>query len=223
MDDQQLFQLCKDKLFTSVVGDVMDGLGFRHQCLPPSIRPLSPDMRLVGRAKTVLEADCASTRKGTGEKDPFGLMFEALDSLKPGEIYICTGSSPAYACWGELMTTRAKILKAHGAVMEGYSRDTLGVLSMDFPVFSMGSYAQDQGIRGRVIDFNCPIEFSNQVLVEPGDLILGDLDGVLAVPRLAVEEVIQKALDKVSKENLVKKAIEAGMSTREAWNTYGVM
>jgi len=223
MDDQHIFNLCNEKLFTSVVGDVMDGLGLRHQCLPPHIRPLSPTMKLVGRAMTVLEADCASTVKGSGDSDPFGLMFEALDSLKPGEIYICTGSSPSYACWGELMTTRAKILSARGAVMEGYSRDTHGVLKMDFPVFSMGSYAQDQGIRGRVIDFNCPIEFSNKVLVEPGDLILGDIDGVVAVPRLVVQEVIQKALEKVSKENLVKKAIEAGMSTREAWNTYGVM
>lgn len=225
-NDSDLFALCRNELFTAVVGDVMDKLGLLKQFLPAKIQPLREDMVTVGRAMTVLEAD-VFTEASPGSANPllskpFGLMLEALDDLKTNEIYICTGSSPTYALWGELMSTRAMKLGAVGAVVDGYSRDTTGILDMNFPTFSHGRYAQDQGPRGKVIDFRVPLEIGG-VRVNPGDIVFGDIDGVCIVPREAEEEVIAKALEKARGEKLVKKAIEGGMSARAAFDQFGIM
>ena len=226
--DEELFALVRRELFTAVVGDVMDKMGLRRQFLPPRIQPLREDMVVIGRAMPVLEADVFEERsEGSANplmSKPFGLMLEALDDLKPDEVYICTGSSPAYALWGELMSTRAMKLRAAGAVVDGYSRDTRGILKLDppFPVFSHGRYAQDQGPRGKVIDFRIPIEM-NGVRVAPGDIVFGDLDGVCIVPRAAEQEVFRLALEKARGEQLVARAIREGMSAVEAFKTFGIM
>lgn len=223
-DDQQLFELMKAELFTAVVGDVLDAAGSTRQFLPPQIKPLDATMMVAGRAMPVLEADChGETVAASGERQPFGLMFEALDALQPNDVYICTGSSPNYALWGELMSTRAIKLGAAGAVLDGFSRDTRGILRLGFPTFSHGTYAQDQRVRGRVIDFGCPIQFVNGVVVEPGDIVFGDVDGVVIIPRKDERDIIQAALDKARGENRVRSAIEAGMSTVEAFRSFGIM
>jgi regulator of RNase E activity RraA len=219
--DEEMFALARRELFTAVVGDVMDKLDLLNQFLSPRIQPLDRDLVAVGRAMTVLEADIS------GEADPalakpFGLMLEALDDLKPNEIYICTGASPTYALWGELMSTRAMKLGAAGAVLDGYARDTRAILDLKFPVFSYGSYAQDQGPRGKVVDFRVPLQMGN-VRVRSGDIVFADLDGVLVVPREAEEEVFTKALEKARGEKKVKQAIEEGMSTVEAFAKFGIM
>src|SRR3954464_8854463 len=213
--DEELFSLARRELFTAVVGDVMDKLGLQRQFLFPQIQPLRQDMVVIGRAMTVLEAD-VFTENIDGSANPlmrksFGLMLEALDDLKTNEVYICTGSSPRYALWGELMSTRAIKLGAAGAVVDGFSRDTRGILDLNFPVFSYGRYAQDQGPRGKVIDYRVPIEL-NGVRIDPGDIIFGDLDGVCVIPRAAEAEVFQAALEKSRGEKLVAKAIREGMS-----------
>lgn len=223
-DDEELFRLVRRELYTAVVGDVMDRAGLTRQFLPPEIRPLRSDMTLVGRAMPVVEEDL--TGEATADRDreaPFGLMLDALDDLRPGEVYVCVGSSPRYALWGELMSTRAMKLGASGAVLEGYSRDTTGILRLDFPTFSYGPYAQDQAIRGRVVDFRCRISFGNGVQVKPGDLVFGDVDGVVVVPSEQEREVVHEALSKVRGENAVRRAIEDGMSAQEAFERYGVM
>ena len=110
-DDKALFSLIKEELYTAVIGDIMDKMGYTRQFLPPQIRPLRDDMLVVGRAMTVLEADVLEHGKECGEnpllKRSFGLMLEALDDLKEDEVYVCSGSSPCYALWGELMSARA--------------------------------------------------------------------------------------------------------------------
>jgi regulator of RNase E activity RraA len=223
-NDAELFPLMKKELFTAVVGDIMDSMDLIHQFLPAQIRPIRDDIVLAGRAMTVLEADCAGADVVRhGKKEPFGLMFEALDDLKEGEIYLCTGGSPTYAHWGELMSTRAVHLKAAGAVVDGYLRDTKGILKLGVPAFAWGSYAQDQGVRGRVIDYRCPLEFPNHVRVHPGDLVFGDVDGVVVIPAKHEDEIIGKALEKVRGENEVACAIRAGMSTVEAFGKFGIM
>jgi len=216
-DDHDLFAQARRDLFTAVVGDIMDKLGFRHQFLPPAIRPLEPDMVTIGRAMTVLEADISDD---SGR--PFGLMLDALDSLKPDEVYICTGASPRYALWGELMSTRAQRCGAVGAVVDGYSRDTHGIRRLGFPTFSHGSYAQDQGPRGKVVDYRVPIGMEG-VKVEPGDIVFGDLDGVCVVPRKAERDVFAGAFEKARGEKRVKKALEDGMTAREAFEKFGIL
>ena len=223
--DEELFALIERELFVAVIGDILDEFGYRHQFLPPHIQPLRSDMRVLGRAMTVFTADYPGGIMD-GQSDwsrmPFGLLFRALDDLKPGEVYVCAGGTPEYATWGEIMTTRARYLGARGAVLDGYSRDTDGVLQQNFPTFARGCYAQDSGARSRVLDFRIPIEIG-QASVNSGDLIFGDRDGVLVIPRQLEAEALSLALEKARKENLVQTAIEKGMSAEEAFKTYGVL
>ncbi len=225
-NDQELFHLMRSELFTAVIGDVMDKMEIYHQFLPPTIRPLAPDMIVLGRAMPVLETDCfvevSAGAGGSLTKKPFGLLLEALDDLKADEVYVCTGASPRYALWGELMSIRAQKLNAAGAVFDGYARDTQGILDLKFPTFCLGSYAQDQGPRGKVVDFRTPIEIEG-VRISPGDLIFGDVDGVLVIPREAEEEALMRALEKARGEKLVRKAMEGGMSAVQAFEQFGIM
>ncbi len=224
--DEALFALIEQELFTSVIGDVMDKLGLRRQFLPPTIKPLVGTMRVTGRAMPVLEADVFAERfegsSNTLMTKPFGLMFRALDDLKANEVYICTGASPQYALWGELMSVRALHLKAAGVVLNGYASDTFGIIRLNFPAFAFGSYGQDQGPRGKVIDFRIPIEIGN-VLINPGDIVVGDIDGVCIVPREAEEETFRLALEKVRGENMVRKSLEDGLSAEEVFARYQIM
>ncbi|MEO6300317.1 MAG: RraA family protein [Paracoccaceae bacterium] len=224
-DDTELFAALRSTLFTAVVGDILDTMGLLHQFLPPNIKAMRDDMVTIGRAMPVLEADFfAVSEHGHApvSAKPFGLMFAALDSLKPHEIYVASGSSPRYALWGELMSTRALHLKAAGAVLDGYVRDTSGILALNFPTFGYGSYAQDQGPRGKVVDYGVPIEIGS-TRIRPGDIIFGDRDGVLVIPREAEDQVIRLAFEKAATESKVRLAIEAGMSTVEAFERFGVM
>ena len=223
-NDDELFTLLKTKLFPAVVGDVLDKMGYLHQFLPADIEPLDDDMVLAGRAMPVLEADIYDAEGSNNPLagKPFGLMLEALDSLKPGDIYIAAGGSLKYAMFGELMSTRAKILGANGALVNGYIRDTKGIKALGFPTFGRGKYAQDQGPRGQVIDYNVTVEIAG-IRIEPGALLFGDCEGVLVIPKAVEEEAIAKSLEKAAMENTVEDAIKGGMSTVEAFKTYGVM
>ena len=224
--DEELFELTRNELYTAVVGDIMDTMGLLNQFLPPQIQPLREDMKLAGRAMPVLEADVSVKLPKIEKNDipakPFGLMLEALDDLKPNEVYICSGSSTNYALWGELMSTRAMKLGAGGAVLNGYSRDTNGILELGFATFSWGRYAKDQAPRGKVIDFRVVIRIGD-VDVFPGDIVVGDIDGVCIVPQKYAPDVFTKALEKARGEKTVKKAFEAGMSAKEAFEKYGIM
>ena len=222
--DAPLFATIRETLFTAVIGDVMDANGLTRQFLPPELRALDPDTVLVGRAMPVLEADCATeTIAHTGEAHSFGLMFRALDELRSGDVYICTGASPRYALWGGLMSTRARALGAAGAVLDGFHRDTREIRAMGFPVFSAGAYAQDQRLRGRVIDFRCTIEFRNGVRVAPGDVIVGDIDGVLVIPQAHVADIVRLAVAKVAGEEAVRQMILRGEKTAAVFEQTGIM
>ena len=224
-NDDELFALAKEQLFVALVGDILDQLGCQHQFLPAQVKPIQNQMVIIGRAMPVLEADYFDEKvegRSPLSSRPFGLMFEALDDLKHNEIYICTGSSPRYALWGGLMSTRAMKCGAAGAVVHGFHRDSNEIERLGFPVASIGSYAQDQGPRGKVIDWRVPIEIEG-VRINPGDVIFGDRDGVLVVPQDKVDEAFIGAFDKATGENKVLKALQQGMPTVEAFATFGIM
>jgi regulator of RNase E activity RraA len=216
-DDKELFSLIRQLLYTPVIGDVLDTLGFWHQFLPQPVQPLTAEMRIVGRAMPVQITDAWGRQSA-----PFGRMTEALDALAPGEIYIATGGSQNCAAWGEIMTATARTRGGAGAIIDGYHRDTPRVLEQDWPVFSRGRFAQDAAVRSKVVDFRCPIEIGG-VQILPGDLIIGDLDGVIVVPRKVEQEVIAKAVEKATAEKVVRKAIEAGMSSTDAFHKFGIL
>jgi 4-hydroxy-4-methyl-2-oxoglutarate aldolase len=216
-DDASLFALMRRTLYTPVVGDILDQHGRFHQFLPPAVRPLLPTMQLAGRAMPVLQIDVFGH-----QAKPFGKMCQALDDLQNGEIYIATGGTMQSANWGEIMTAAARTRGAVGAVINGWHRDTPKVLEQNWPVFSRGTWAQDSGPRMQVVDFRCRIEIDGTV-VEPGDVIFGDLDGVVVIPRDLVEPVITAALEKARGEKLVRREIENGMLTADAFAKYGIL
>jgi regulator of RNase E activity RraA len=120
------------------------------------------------------------------------------------------------------MATRARQCGAVGAIVDGYSRDTRGILALNFPTFSHGPYAQDQAPRGKVIDFRVPLRLGDAT-IQPGDILFGDIDGVCVVPRNLEREVFTKALEKARGEKVVQKAIAAGMSAKAAFEKFGIM
>jgi len=173
-------------------------------------------MILAGRAMPVLSKSVDGP-----QHLPFGRLTEALDQLRPGEIYLATGALNC-ASWGEIMTATAKTRGAAGAVIDGFHRDTPRILEQDWPVFSRGRYAQDAAVRSIVADFRCPIEI-DKVRIRPGDLVFGDLDGVLIIPKEAEAEVITRALEKASGEKVARGEIEAGASSTNVFRKYGIL
>ena len=218
----ETFALVRRELHSAVLGDVMDDIGLSLQFLPAGIRPIEPGMRVVGLAMPVMVEDVHPAKPDPHPGLPFGLMFEALDDLKRDEVYVCGGGCPEYALWGELMSTRARTLGSVGAVLDGYYRDTDGIIDLEFPTFGYGAYAQDQRGRGQVVDYRTRIRIG-LVKIAPGDLVVGDRDGVCVVPRADIEEVVHLALEKVRGENRVRREIRAGMPSQEAFDKYGIM
>jgi 4-hydroxy-4-methyl-2-oxoglutarate aldolase len=215
--DTDLFRNILETLYTPVVGDILDTLGYTHQFLPQPIQPMQQSMRLIGRAMPVQIADAWGK-----QERPFGLMTEALDQLLPGEIYVATGGSQNCAAWGEILTATARMRGAAGAVIDGFHRDTPRVLEQNWPVFSRGRYAQDAGIRSSIVAYRCTVEIGG-VHIDPGDLIFADMDGVLAIPRAIEGEAMRLALEKARGEKVVRKAIEAGSSSTDAFRKYGIL
>lgn len=215
--DSELFDLMRSTLYSPVLGDLLDQFGVFHAFLPQPIQPLLPDMKLAGRAMPVLQADVYGKQEA-----PFGRMAEALDALRPHEVYISTGTMFRCANWGEILTATAKARKAAGAVVNGFHRDTPKVLEQQWPVFSRGAYGQDSAPRMKVLDYRCPIEIEG-VWIEPGDIVFGDVDGVLVIPQRLEVDVVAGALEKARAEKSVRKAIENGMSCTDAFRKYGVL
>ena len=215
--DSARFELVASTLYTPVIGDILDTLGFQHQFLPAAVTPIVPTMTLVGRAMPVLIADVFGV-----QQKPFGKLTEALDALQPGDIYLSRRAGIACAAWGEIMTAAAKARGAAGAVIDGYHRDSNAVIAQNFPVFSRGGYGQDAGVRASVLDYGVSVEIEG-VHINPGDLVVGDRDGVVIVPGAVEDEVLERAVQKVTSENVVRQQIERGMSTTEALATYKVL
>jgi regulator of RNase E activity RraA len=216
-DDPGRFALVAERLSTPLVGDILDSLGRTQQFLPPAIKPLRPGLDVVGRAMPVVTTEVSGPQPRA-----FGLLTEALDQLQPGEVYLVDGGGAPCAAWGEILTETARMRGAVGAVVHGYHRDTPKVLAREWPVFSHGAFAQDASVRSAVTAYRVGIEIGG-VAIEPGDLVVGDVDGVVIVPRDVEDEVLTRALEKASTENAVLAAIRAGMSSSAAYDEYGVL
>lgn len=216
-DSQSTLTLVRQKLYTAVLGDVLDQLGRTQQFLPPTLTPLIPSAGIVGRAMPALVNDVYGP-----QTNPFGLLTEALDQLGRDDIYISSSITQPVAQWGEILTATAQQRGAVGAVVNGYYRDTRQILERQFPVWGLGSYGADSFIRSAVSDFRVPIMIGS-VRVSPGDLIVADIDGVVVVPQDVEDDVIDKALEKVSAENIVLQEIDSGSTATAAFAKHGVL
>lgn len=220
--DLEIFQFVREKLYVPVVCDMLDSLGFRQQAMHQRIRPLLPDIRncgFVGRARTArwMETDYIV------EEDPYGLELDLMDSLKPGDAVIhSTDHAGTNAPWGELMSTIAKRNGAVGTVCDSQVRDCVRIIEMGFPVYYTGIRPLDSQGRARVMAYDVPVRCGD-VLVQPGELVFADYDGVVVVPRAVEAEVLRLAAEKAHKETQSRQELLAGKSLREVYQTYGVL
>ncbi len=217
-DELEICSHIEAQLYTAVVCDSLDELGFHHQAMQENIRPLHSACCFAGRARTVAWSDIYHEIE-----DPYALEIEAMDSILPGEVLVVsTQQSRRNAPWGELMSTAAKTRQARGAVIDGLVRDVRKIEDLGFPVFAAGIKPVDSRGRGVVIDYNIPVECGG-VLVHPGDLVFADYDGVVVVPQETVPEVVRLATDRVNRENCSRSELMRGAYLRDVYRKYGVL
>jgi 4-hydroxy-4-methyl-2-oxoglutarate aldolase len=212
------FQTMKSELYTGVLADVLDGLGLRNQSMEPDIRPVHPDMVVLGYARPVLSVDVYRVRD-----DCYDNEIAYLDALLPNDLVVaCTNRSTRTGLWGELLSTAARTRGALGTVTDGYVRDVRRIVQMGYPVFAAGMRPVDSRGRSIVMEYDEPIECGG-VPVRKGDLVFGDIDGIVVIPQEVSEEVIAQAMDKVHKESASRAELERGGYLRDVYNKYGVL
>ena len=208
----------KERFFSALLSDVMDDLGYLDQALSPHIRPLDENLVMVGRARTMLWADIYDRTEGSYE-----LEIKLVDSLKRGDIAVSAcGKTGRVPPWGGLLSTAAKMLGATGAIMDGLVRDVKHVRSLQFPVYHGGIGPLDSKGRAKVIAIDVPVECGG-VRIEVGDLIFGDADGCVVVPKSIEKEVIAQAHKKLLSENNTREALLAGRRLSEVFEEFGTL
>jgi len=216
--DEERFALIRDKLYTAVVADMLDEVGYEDQTMRPDIRPLRPDLVLVGRTRTFLWRHIYEL-----EEIPVGKAIPALDSLKPGDVIVhSTDPTDRIVQWGGLMSTASKMRGAVGAVVDGLSRDTNEILELDFPVYSRGHRPTPSYRRGIVEEYDVKIKCGG-VTILPGQLIFGDVDGIVVIPTEVEDEVLRTALEKVEGENNTRRDLLKGDLLADVFERYGAM
>jgi regulator of RNase E activity RraA len=205
-----------DKLYSAVVADVLDRLGYRQQIMNANIRPLYPTAKIAGFALTV---HTVPARQISPAK-PYEGEIAAVDALRKNDVMVVSTCNASY--WGELLSTAAKYRGSRGIVIDGYTRDVEKIVEMEFPVFCTGIHPSDSLGRVDVTTHNVPIECGG-VLIEAGDLVLADFDGVVVIPHAVAEQTLAAAEEKVRGENTVRDALAGGMSVAEAFKKYGIL
>jgi regulator of RNase E activity RraA len=216
--DLALFQQIERELYTAVICDALDDLGFRSQAMHQRLRPLFPDISFAGWVRTISCVDISHI-----PAEPYAKEIEAVDSILPGEVVVVSTSySGQNAPWGELLSTAARARGARGAVVDGMVRDVKKIEELGFPVFAAGIKPVDSRGRGLVLDYNVPVECGG-VIANPGDLLFADYDGVVLIPAAVVPEVVSMAIDKVTRENHSRSELANGAYLRDVYNKYGVL
>ena len=193
-------------------------LGSRDQAMRHDLRTVIPDAVIVGRALTVLSVDVFELLDNPYEKE-----IESTDALQPGEVLVAaTNRSTRNGYWGELLSTAAMARGARGAIVDGLIRDVRRIQVMGFPVFAVGYKPVDSAGRGVVVDYNCPVQCGD-VLVRQGDLIFADYDGVVVIPQQIAADAIERAYEKVQKEDLTRNELLKGAYLRDVYAKYGVL
>ena len=210
-------------IFTaSLASDCLDHMDLRNQVLKSDIEMISGEGVMLGYAFPVrVEAVFAAPDV------PYVGLLKALDAVGKDQVYVTPsnrnngGNHPA-AFWGELLSTACKYKGVAGALTDGPVRDTTRMQSLGFKVFGVQTSPLDINSRYEVVEHNVPAEIDG-VVINPGDLIVGDVDGVVIVPKNAIAEVIARVEEKNSGENLFRNAVRDGMPPSQAFAKYGVL
>lgn len=201
-----------EKLSTTNLSDALDKVGVRGAVI--GIRPLFGMPRVCGRAMTIKITAAGMTRS----KHHLGI--EAIAAAEAGDLIVIDNHGDVNNnCWGEILSCAAKKKGLSGVIIDGAARDVDECQEMDFPVFARGVVPITA--RGRIMqeDFNCMIRVGD-VQVRPGDIIVGDVNGVVVIPVEKIDEVLSAAEAIMAKEESMKKDILAGLDILEIDRKY---
>jgi len=213
------FNELQNILYSAVIADVLDETNdkiVRNNAMDNMIRPLSSEMKVMGRAFTILAVDAYEQ-----PKEPYKLELEAIDNLKKGDVVVVK-SNKISAFWGELLTTAAIGHNCRGAIIDGFTRDAKEIIKMAFPTFASGFIPYDSKGRTEVIAYQIPIK-SSGVLINPGDIIFADYDGIVVIPKKIEDIVIKKAIQKLNKEKEMKEKLLIGASIKKLFDEYHIL
>ena len=217
---EQFVTAIAENLFTAVISDVLDELGYREQAFPAWIRPLDDERMLVGFARTGVYREVYQTVPG---ENPYELDLALVDDLAPYDVPVFgCGGSRRIAPWGELLSTAADARGSAGCVTDGFVRDVRAIRRMGFPVFHGGIAPLDSKGRGKVAEIDVPIRCAG-VAIAPGDLLVGDADGIVAVPRKIEIAALDNAFAKVTGEDRTREALRRGAKLRDVFAEYNVL
>jgi regulator of RNase E activity RraA len=189
--------------------------------MAPFVRPLDDTLVLTGRARTGLYMPAYSVREG---ENPYEVEIALVDDLRPGEVVVlaCNGPTERIAPWGELLSTAAVARKAAGCVTDGLVRDVKQIRAMEFPVFHGGIGPLDTKGRARMVERDVRVECGG-VSIESGDIVFGDVDGVVVIPRSHEAQVIERAIEKVTGENHTRDALRKGEALASVFKRLGIL
>jgi len=214
-EELELFACMESTLYTPVVADCLDELGYRDQALRETIRPVGPACCFAGWARTISCADMYHV-----PDEPYALEIEAVDSILPGEVVVVgTADSKRNAPWGELLSTAALVRGARGAVVDGLVRDVKKIATLGFPVFAAGIKPVDSKGRGIVLDYNRPVVCGG-ICISPRDVVFADDDGVVVIPAKVVTDAVRLATEKVTRENHTRAELLQGAYLRDVYAKY---
>jgi 4-hydroxy-4-methyl-2-oxoglutarate aldolase len=217
-DDLTRLDWIAQNLYTAVLADACDAVGHRHRALRPDVRPLDEGRLLVGRARTAVWAPMFYV-----PERPYDREIAFIDGLRPGDAAVmAVGRSEEIVPWGELLSTAAIARGARGAVLDGLVRDARRIRAMGLPVFCTGRRPLDSRGRGIVVDHDVPVVIDG-VAIAPGDLVVGDADGVVVVPAAVEGDVLTLAWSKVAGEDTTRAALLAGRTLGDVFREHGIL
>ena len=208
-------------LNAAVLSDTLDSLGLMQQAMKPFMRPLDDTLQLIGRARTGLYMPVYEHRDGD---NPYEVEIALVDDLKPHDVVVlaCDGPTDRIAPWGELLSTASAARGAAGCVTDGLVRDVKQIREMRFAVFCGGIGPLDTKGRARMVDRDVRVMCAG-VAVRSGDLVFGDVDGVVVIPQEAEQEVVRLALEKISGENQSRDALRRGEKLADVFRRLGIL
>ena len=206
-------------IFTSALAaDCLDELGYSKQVLAEDIHMLSGEGIMLGYAFPVQVEDVDSF-----PEVPYVGLLKTIDAIQKDQVYVApTGRTGKAALWGELLSTACNFKEVAGFLGDGPSRDLVRTRAMGFKMFGTGSLPININGRYEVVAHNVPGVIDG-VTINPGDLIVGDIDGVAIVPVAAIDRVVEMVIEKNSGESNFRKAVREGMPPSEAFAKFGVL
>jgi 4-hydroxy-4-methyl-2-oxoglutarate aldolase len=205
------------KLYLPAVTDILDKMGYTNQWLGKNIKPIGPVTTIAGEAFTVKYVHSLFNSVEDSIEGDTTMLEKIRDN---NVIVVDNGGNELTGLWGGMSALIAKKKGAQGLVIDGAVRDTSYIIEQELPIYARFTSPLDSLGRFKIIDTNVPISINN-ITINPGDIIMGDYDGVISIPIDIAEEVLFKAEKLVENETNIRNALKSGMSPKEAGKKYG--